>query len=136
MKYPIIALAAIALALTITGCSQVPPRYVGVPVPLTQQDIIEMTGLEATDEEIMAEIDNSGTVFNLTVGDIAKLNEAGVSEGVVNFMLETPHRRVRVIERVRYVPSYYDPWGYDPWYDPYYRPRTRFHFGIGTYHRW
>jgi len=129
MRYALPAAIVAALIVIIGGCAPLPPTYVGVPVPLSQQEVIDMTEAGATDEEIIREIDNTRTVYSLTVGDIDKLKEAGVSEGVVNYMLETPNRRVRVIERVRYVPDpFYDPWWYDPWYDPWY-PQSRFHIG-------
>ncbi len=141
MRYALLAAIIAALALGMAGCAPRPPIYVGVPVPLFQQEVIDMTRAGATDEEIIREIVNTRTVYSLTVGDISKLKEAGVSEGVINYMLETPNRRVRVIERVRYVPDpfygpwydpWYDPWWYDPWYDPWY-PRSRFHFGWRFY---
>ena len=133
MRYALLLIAAIGIAFGVAGCAPKEPVFIGVPVPLSQQEVIEMTEAGATDEEIIREINDTQTVYSLTVRDIERLKAEGVSEGVINYMNETPNRRVQVIERVRVVPDpwygpYYDPW-YDPYYDPWYR-RTRFHFGF------
>lgn len=146
MRYVLLAVVAGILAIGVLGCAPMYPTYVGVPVPVSQKDIIDMTEAGATDEEIIREIDDTQALFKLTVNDVNALKEAGVSEGVVNHMLDTPNRRVRVVNRYYYDPSYYswyDPW-YDSWYDPWYygygysyrryRRYPRVQFNFGWYH--
>jgi hypothetical protein len=74
--------------LLLSGCTT--PR----PMPLTQADVISMTKAGLTDEEIMRRIDGTATVFRLGASDVVRLRTEGVSERVVNYMLETYPRAV------------------------------------------
>jgi hypothetical protein len=108
-------LIAFVAALTI-GCAT-PPR----PAPLTQADIISMVKAGLPDEEILRRIDATRTVFRLSADDVVRLRNEGVSDRVVNYMLDTYTRAV--VAEQRRQDAYY----YDFHYGYFYGPR---------WHRW
>jgi hypothetical protein len=82
-----------------------------------------MTKLGLTDEDIMRRIDATRTVFRLSSEDVVRLRNEGVSDRVVNYMLDT-YTRYALAEQRR--SDYYD---YD-WH-------CRFGFYYGhPWHRW
>jgi hypothetical protein len=78
------------------GCASTPR-----PVPLAQADIISMTKVGLTDEEIMRRIDDTRTVFRLNADDVVRLRQEGVSDRVVTYMLDTYTRAAVEDERRR-----------------------------------
>ena len=96
------------VALLVVGCATPKPR----PAALTQVDIVAMVKAKMTDEDIMRRIDATGTVFNLSADDVVKLRQEGVSERLVDYMLDTKVRAAAEYERHRYY--YYDPYYYGP----------------------
>lgn len=86
--------------------------------PLYQTDVISLTKVGATDEEIMRRIDETRTVFDLSADDVVLLRKEGVSDRVVTYMLDTRTRAAVAEERRRQ--------SYD----------SRWHFGIGYGHWW
>jgi hypothetical protein len=84
-----IGLLLLLVGLATAGCATRP-----APIPLTQADIISMAKADTTDEEIIRRIDTSHTVFRLGAADVVRLRNEGVSERVVNYMLETYPRYV------------------------------------------
>ena len=85
------------LATLLVGCATTHPR----PPPLTQTDIISMVKAGMTDEDIMRRIDDTGTVFRLSSEDVIRLRNEGVSDRVVNYMLDTYTRAVAAEQRRR-----------------------------------
>ena len=76
-----------------------------------------------TDEEIIRRIDATRTVFRLSSDDVINLRKEGVSDRVVNYMLDTYTRYVAAEQRRQ---DYYD----DDWH-------YRFGFYYGhPWHRW
>ena len=73
--------------------AQAPQTYVRVQQgqPLTISDIKALTEANVGDEVIISQIRNSHTVFHLSTSDIIDLHNAGVSENVINFMINTPN---------------------------------------------
>lgn len=91
-------LALLASALLMAGCaSNKPPP----PPPLTQADIISMVKAGVPDEEIINRIDATRTVFRLGSSDVVMLRNEGVSDRVVNYMLDTYTRAVAAAEQRR-----------------------------------
>lgn len=78
--------------------AQTPPPYVVVPsVPPTSSvqptgiaDVEAMTKAGVTDDVIIAQIQNTRTVYHLAAPDVIGLRNAGVSDKVLNFMISTP----------------------------------------------
>ena len=58
--------------------------------PLSVADIKALAGAGIGDEVIISQIRNSHTVFHLTSADIIDLHHAGVTEKVIDFMINTP----------------------------------------------
>jgi hypothetical protein len=98
----------------LVGCATPHPR----PAPLTQADIISMVKAGTTDEDIMRRIDDTRTVFRLSSDDVIRLRNEGVSDHVVNFMLDT-YTRAAVAEQRRYDADYQFRYGFyygHPWH--------------------
>jgi len=106
------------VALFAVGCATTPR-----PTPLTQVDVISMTKAGMTDEEIIRRIDQTRSVFKLNADAVVNLRKEGVSEHVVNYMLDTLTRAAVDEERRR---------AYDD-YDYHYR--FGFFYGY-PHHRW
>ena len=73
--------------------AQAPQTYVRVQQeqPLTLSDIKALAAANVSDQVIISQIRNSHTVFHLSTSDIIDLHNAGVSENVINFMINTPN---------------------------------------------
>jgi outer membrane lipoprotein SlyB len=73
--------------------AQAPQTYVRVQQgqPLTVSDIKALAAANVSDQVIISQIRNSHTVFHLSTSDIIDLHNAGVSENVINFMINTPN---------------------------------------------
>jgi hypothetical protein len=78
--------------------AQTPPPYVVVPSvppassvqPTGIADVEAMTKAGVTDDVIIAQIQNTRTVYHLAAADVIGLRNAGVSDKVLNFMITTP----------------------------------------------
>ena len=71
--------------------AEAPQTYVRVDQgqPLGLADIKALAKAGVSDEVIISQIKNSHTVFKLSSADIIDLHNSGVSDAVVNFMLNT-----------------------------------------------
>ena len=58
--------------------------------PLGLADIKALTKADISDEVIISQIRNSRVVYRLTTAEIIDLKDAGVSEKVIDFMINTP----------------------------------------------
>lgn len=90
-----------AAMILLTGCATTPR-----PTPLTQADIISMTKVSLTDEDIIRRIDDTRTVFQLTSEDVLFLRKQGVSDRVVTYMLDTLTRAAVAEQRRRDMDDY------------------------------
>ena len=88
---------AVVALLIGAGCetTQPPPRVVKVPsgysVPApSPADIKAMSKAGVSDEVIMSQIRNSRVVYHLTTAEILDMKEAGASQKVIDFMINTP----------------------------------------------
>jgi len=130
----------IILLLTIvTPCfAERIPR--ALPVPISKEQIIEMSKSGVSDDVIISQIKATQSTFMLSSEEIIALKQAGVSDNVINFMVQTGVEipRAVIVEpptTIRYY-YYYDPWydywWCDPWYDHWHwRHRWHHHHGIG-----
>ena len=90
--------AAVALTVLLAGCIVVPPqRQVVAPPqvqpgpPLGVEDIQALAKAGLNDDLIISQIRNSGTVYRLSAADIILLKNSGVSEKIIDFMINTPN---------------------------------------------
>ena len=81
--------------------AQAPQTYVRVQQgqPLSLADIKALAAARVSDDVIINQIRNSHTVFHLSTADIIDLHNSGVSENVINFMINTPGRGRRRYSR-------------------------------------
>ena len=72
--------------------AQAPQTYARVEQgqPLAVADVKAMAQAHVSDEVIISQIQNTHTVYHLSAADIIDLHNAGVSERVVQFMVNTP----------------------------------------------
>ncbi|HMP02134.1 MAG TPA: glycine zipper domain-containing protein [Gemmatales bacterium] len=66
-----------------------------MPGPMTYQDVLYMTQQGVADETIIAQMRSTRSVFQLTSQDIVAAKQHGVSERVIQAMLETGRRPPR-----------------------------------------
>ncbi|HZF00374.1 MAG TPA: YXWGXW repeat-containing protein [Methylomirabilota bacterium] len=71
--------------------AQAPQTYVRVEQgqPLATADVKALAQAGVNDDIIIAQIRNSHTIYHLSAADIIDLHNAGVSDRVVNFMINT-----------------------------------------------
>lgn len=88
---------AVVVVFVAAGCEtpQPPPRIVRVPPGYTvpapsPADIKVMSKAGVADEVIMSQIRNSRVVYRLITSEILDLKETGVSQKVIDFMINTP----------------------------------------------
>lgn len=111
-----------------------------LPVPISKEQIIEMSKSGVSDDVIISQIKATQSTFMLSSEEIIFLKQAGVSDNVINFMVQTGVEIPRAIMveppvNIRYYYSYdpwYDYWWCDPWYDHWHwRHRWHHHHGVG-----
>lgn len=96
MKRQTVLMIAAAITLTGIGCETPrrrpapppPPQYRAQPMGLPDIKMLAKSGV--SDEVILSQIRNSHTVYRLSAADILDLKDAGVSEKVIDFMINTP----------------------------------------------
>jgi hypothetical protein len=97
MNKPTLLMIAAAVTLIGIGCEAPPrrrlpppspPLYRGQPMGLADIKMLAKSGV--SDEVILSQIRNSHTVYRLSAAEILDLKDAGVSEKVIDFMINTP----------------------------------------------
>jgi hypothetical protein len=96
MKKQTVLMVAAAVTLMGIGCETPrrrpapppPPQYRAQPMGLPDIKMLAKSGV--SDEVILSQIRNSHTVYRLSAADILDLKDAGVSEKVIDFMINTP----------------------------------------------
>jgi len=107
---------ATVLGGTLAGCTTSAPKG-PPPTPLTQEAIIQLARSGVPDVEIIQKIRATGTVYRLTAAEIQHLHESGVSNSVIDFMLQDYLEAVRWREREYARQYYYDWYAFGPhWY--------------------
>jgi len=96
MNKPILLMIATAVSLVGIGCETPrrrpapppPPQYRVQPMGLPDIKMLAKSGV--SDEVILSQIRNSHSVYRLSAAEILDLKDAGVSEKVIDFMINTP----------------------------------------------
>jgi WXXGXW repeat (2 copies) len=72
--------------------AQAPVTYVHVQQnqALTVEDVKALVQARVSDDAIISQIQNSHTIYHLTASQIIDLRNSGVSDRVINFMINTP----------------------------------------------
>ncbi len=89
---------------------------------LSLVDIENLSHAQVNDGVILRYLRDTGTVYTLNSADVINLRRAGVSQSVIDYMLQTAR------EYYDY-PPVYDPW-FGPWWGPWYGPGF---YGGGIY---
>ena len=84
--------------LLVTGCATTGSK---APTPLTQAEIIELARADTPDSEIVRRIKATGAVYRLSAVEIQHLQDSGVSNTVIDFMIQEYIESVRSQERER-----------------------------------
>ena len=98
MKQRLITLLVATVGLAIVGCTTAPrPASVVVPPPppveqhpLALSDIKAMAKAGIAEEVILSQIRNSHSSYHLSTAEIVDLKEAGVSNKIIDFLINTP----------------------------------------------
>ncbi|MBN1919251.1 MAG: hypothetical protein JW889_15210 [Verrucomicrobia bacterium] len=107
-------LAAVVVAAgLLSGCGETTyvrePVLVGVPLPMTTDEVVGATKSGATEDVILAQLQGRGYEGALTAKDVDQLRAEGVPDGVIDWMLANPSappmRSARIVgqEQVVYV---------------------------------
>jgi hypothetical protein len=96
MKKRTLLMVAVAATVTGMGCETPrrrplpppPPQYRAQPMGLPDIKMLAKSGV--SDEVILSQIRNSHSVYRLGAAEILDLKDAGVSEKVIDFMINTP----------------------------------------------
>jgi hypothetical protein len=95
MNKPTLVMMAAVVTLVGIGCetprrrpAPPPPPYRTQPMGLPDIKMLAKSGV--SDEVILSQIRNSHTVYRLSAAEILDLKDAGVSEKVIDFMINTP----------------------------------------------
>lgn len=59
---------------------------------LSMRDIEKMSQAGISDDKIIGAISSTGSVYHLSTSDVQELRNSGVSQRVVDFMLQTPYQ--------------------------------------------
>jgi len=72
--------------------AQAPQTYAKIDqgTPLAVADVKAMAKAGISEDVIINQINNSRTVYHLSAADIIDLRDAGVTDKVVNYMIDTP----------------------------------------------
>ena len=103
---------ALAVVIAAAGCATTAPKG-PPPKPLTQEEIIQMAKSGTLDTDIIQKVRASGTVYRLTSTEILHLHDNGVSNSVIDFMLQDYLEAVRWQER-EYSRRYYEWYAFGP----------------------
>src|ERR1700679_1110652 len=79
-----VALSAMTVMAQNSPVNAAPPLSYGVP------QILQLTQARVSDDTVIAYIRNSGNSYNLDADQIIYLRQQGISDNVINFMLNQP----------------------------------------------
>jgi hypothetical protein len=103
---------------------------------LSLYDIKSLARARVSDAVILRYLRDHQTIYTLDSADVQDLRSAGVSQSIVDYMLQTPRMygpNPVIGVGIGYGPGWYDPYGpYGPYYGPYYGPPPYY----GPYHHW
>lgn len=91
--------------------------------PLSVSDVCALARARVNDGVVLRYIRNEGTIYVLNSADVDRLRHAGVSDSVIDYMMQTAQY---VPPPVVVYPAFYS----DPFWGPPCYP------GYGPYHRW
>jgi len=132
MKRLLVPIAVVLMITSLWGCAahRGSVGLVERPRALTKEDVVNMATSDIGDEVIIAQIDATGSRFDLSVSDVTELKKAGVSEYVIEVMIGTGKEHGQEVHCLRH--SYY-PRCYLTYH---YYPRVRVVYHSGSWWRY
>jgi hypothetical protein len=83
-------LSIFLLALIFTGCSSTPNRRTELPPPISMDEIKEMSAKGVSDQTIISALRATRAAYHLKSVHVTDLQQAGVSQPVIDYLLTTP----------------------------------------------
>ncbi len=105
MKRSLLVLVVVATLLLLAACTSISPR-VEVP-PVSPEEIVELAKKGETTAAIIAKIQHSETIYNLTASQFVQLAKDGVPDAVLDHMQQT---YIKAVERNARREAYNDLW--------------------------
>jgi hypothetical protein len=102
--WPLVLAAAL-----LAGCATTPPKP-----PVTVDQVVQMSQDQVPAADIIAKMQEAGTVYRLSGSQLAKLKEQGVPDEVLDYMQST-----YLAYAERQAVSRYDPYFWGPYWGPY-----------------
>jgi hypothetical protein len=96
---------------------------------LSIYDIKALSRAHVSDAVVLRYMRDHGTAYYLSSGDIDGLHKAGVSQSVIDYMLQTGQNNGPVFYPTIGI-------GYGPYWGPYYGPGPYYYGRGGYYHHW
>jgi hypothetical protein len=118
----IVILTTVCLAGLASGCASSKPK-VAQSHPVTVADVEALTKAGMGDDVIISQIRTSGAAYRLNAADIIDLHNAGVSNRVIQYMINSPAQAPvaqTVVAAPPPAPPYYypNPYPYPWWFWP------------------
>lgn len=124
-------LFVVIAALLMSGCASDDYAQVQLPPPPTLDQIKELAAKDVSDKTIIDMLRASRAVYHLTADQVKNLQEANVSQAVIDYLLSTPklYPQPVVVHRYYYYPEPYwhHHWHFGGYYHHY--PHHHFHHG-------
>lgn len=119
----LILLPLLLATALLSGCAtyrevSAPALAASLPRPLSLAEIREMSARGVSEATILTALRASRAVYRLSAQDVSALQEAGVNQGVIDYLLKTPelYKTERRVYRTYYS---YPPPPYWYWHDPF-----------------
>lgn len=109
LKYVIFLFILVSGGALLHSCAAYSPEV----KPVTLPDIVQMSNDKVSSKNIINEIKKSHTAYTLKASEYTKLQQQGVADSVVNYMLKTH------INLIQYNKQMQDSYYWSPWYGGY-----------------
>lgn len=117
-KHIIYLLILILSAALLSGCMVYNPYAQSQP-QVSVNDIVQMSKDGVPAKDIVSDIRNSHSYYTLNAGQLAKLQNEGVSDTVINYMEKTHFDAIRYNQGYYSYPGYYWGSGWGGYYYPF-----------------
>ena len=131
MKRLLLLMGVVVIITSLGGCAarRSSASWAERPRTLTKEDVVNMATSDIGDAVIIAQIDATGSRFELSVSDVTELKQAGVSEKVIEYMIGSGMEPDQAVRYVRYsYHPYYPITSYIPGVRVVYVNGSRWHY--------
>ncbi|MCI0745684.1 MAG: hypothetical protein L0Y58_09795 [Verrucomicrobia subdivision 3 bacterium] len=96
---------------------------------LSLADIEDLGRYKVSEATMLKYLRATAAIYILRTDDINRLQQAGVSKSVIDYLLATVNERPPKVVRRYYHRYYYDPWYYPYYHYPFYHHYHYYHYG-------